>query len=58
MIYDPLWLGLRTDSTVIRSGRLWGRLEPARLARFGRRPRPESATPMAPFAQQVLRPVL
>ncbi|WP_162470930.1 hypothetical protein [Desulforamulus hydrothermalis] len=44
----PFGSGLRTDSTVIRSGRPWGRLKRALLARFGWRPRPVGATPMAP----------
>ncbi|WP_162829806.1 hypothetical protein [Desulforamulus hydrothermalis] len=50
----PFGSGLRTDSTMIRSGRPWGRLKRAILARFGWRPRPVGATPMAPFAHQVL----
>ncbi|WP_162470928.1 hypothetical protein [Desulforamulus hydrothermalis] len=36
----PFGSGLRTDSTMIRSGRPWGRLKRAILARFGWRPRP------------------
>ncbi|WP_162470943.1 hypothetical protein [Desulforamulus hydrothermalis] len=44
----PFGSGLRTDSTVIRYGRPWGRLKRAILARFGWRPRPVGATPMAP----------
>ncbi|WP_235695526.1 hypothetical protein [Desulforamulus hydrothermalis] len=45
----PFGSGLRTDSTMIRSVRPWGRLKRALLARFGRRPRPVGATPMAPL---------
>ncbi|WP_235695549.1 hypothetical protein [Desulforamulus hydrothermalis] len=44
----PFGSGLRTDSTMIRYGRHWGRLKRAILARFGWRPRPVGATPMAP----------
>ncbi|WP_072866125.1 hypothetical protein [Desulforamulus hydrothermalis] len=54
----PFGSGLRTDSTMIRSGRPWGRLKRAILVRFGWRPRPVGATPRAPFAHQVLLPVL
>ncbi|CCO08356.1 hypothetical protein DESHY_30046 [Desulforamulus hydrothermalis Lam5 = DSM 18033] len=54
----PFGSGLRTDSTMIRYGRHWGRLKRAILARFGWRPRPVGATPMAPFAHHVLLPVL
>ncbi|WP_162470931.1 hypothetical protein [Desulforamulus hydrothermalis] len=43
----PFSSGLRTDSTMIRYGRHWGRLKRAILARFGWRPRPVGATPMA-----------
>ncbi|WP_162829791.1 hypothetical protein [Desulforamulus hydrothermalis] len=52
----PFGSGLRTDSTVIRSGRPWGRLKRAILARFGWRPHPVGAPPMAPFAHQELWP--
>ncbi|WP_235695488.1 hypothetical protein [Desulforamulus hydrothermalis] len=45
----PFGSGLRTDSTMIRYGGPWGRLNRALLARFGRRPRPVCATPMAPL---------
>ncbi|WP_162470941.1 hypothetical protein [Desulforamulus hydrothermalis] len=41
----PFGSGLRTDSTVIRSGRPWGRLKRAILARFGWRPHPVGAPP-------------
>ncbi|WP_162470936.1 hypothetical protein [Desulforamulus hydrothermalis] len=44
----PFGSGLRTDSTMIRYGGHWGRLKRALLARFGWRPRPVGATPMAP----------
>ncbi|GAB6158924.1 hypothetical protein JCM39194_21240 [Desulfotomaculum varum] len=40
----PFGSGLRTDSTMIRYGRHWGRLKRALLARFGWRPRPVGAT--------------
>ncbi|WP_162470938.1 hypothetical protein [Desulforamulus hydrothermalis] len=39
----PFGSGLRTDSTMIRSGRPWGRLNRAILARFGWRPHPVGA---------------
>ncbi|CCO08796.1 hypothetical protein DESHY_50104 [Desulforamulus hydrothermalis Lam5 = DSM 18033] len=42
-VYDFLSSGLRTDSTMIRYGRPWGRLNRAILARFGRLPRPVGA---------------
>ncbi|WP_178138485.1 hypothetical protein [Desulforamulus hydrothermalis] len=44
----PFSSGLRTDSTMIRYGRPWGRLKRTILARFGWRPRPVGATPMTP----------
>ncbi|WP_162829799.1 hypothetical protein [Desulforamulus hydrothermalis] len=50
----PFGSGLRTDSTMIRSGGPWGRLKRAILARFGWRPRPVGAPPRVPFAHQVL----
>ncbi|WP_162829800.1 hypothetical protein [Desulforamulus hydrothermalis] len=50
----PFGSGLRTDSTMIRCGGPWGRLNRATPARFGRRPRPVNAGPRAPLAHQVL----
>ncbi|GAB6158401.1 hypothetical protein JCM39194_16010 [Desulfotomaculum varum] len=44
----PSGSGLRTDSTMIRYGGHWGRLKRDLLARFGWRPHPVGATPMAP----------
>ncbi|WP_162829808.1 hypothetical protein [Desulforamulus hydrothermalis] len=46
--------GLRTGSTMIRSGRPWGRLKLTLLARFDRRPQDVGATPMTPYAHQGL----
>ncbi|WP_235695551.1 hypothetical protein [Desulforamulus hydrothermalis] len=45
----PFGSGLRTDSTMIRSGRPWGRLKRAILARFGWRPHPVGAPPNGSF---------
>ncbi|WP_178138494.1 hypothetical protein [Desulforamulus hydrothermalis] len=44
----PFGSGLRTDSTMIRYDRHWGSPKRPTRARFGWRPRPVGATPMAP----------